>query len=145
MIRFWPLPVDIVGYSPAGLVLFAASAMLGFACGFALKRRSRPALLCLLAVGLFVLAASVHWATVLTLLRDPRRDLGSIPLQPPFDKAAVWAAIVLGLVSPGLATFIVTRVLVVSPRPQCVVRVAYFVVSIYAASVAPWALFAFFD
>ena len=145
MIHFWPSPLDILGYSTPGLVVFASSAVVGLAWALTLGYPSRRGSLAALAVGLLVLAVSVHVAGVLTLLRDPERDLGSIPLHAPFAAGAVWAAIVLALVSPGLAAFLVTRVSVGSPRPHVVLRVAFVLVSIYAACEGPWALEVLFD
>jgi hypothetical protein len=147
--RFWPSPVDLViGYSSGGALfaaIFAISALLGLAGGFALWRRRATGILCGLVAVAFFAAAALHLAVVVTLVQDPSRDLGRIPLPPPFAEGAAWLSIALTILSPGVAAFVVTRLFLAFPPFPAGLRVAALAATIYAASVGPWAGYVLFD
>ncbi len=139
MSHFWPTPIHVVEYSPEGLTVFMLSALLGLAWAFVLERRPAHGRVFLLVAGLFVAAAMLHLAGIVTLMRDPHRDLGFIPLPPPLADGAAWLCTAFMPFSPGLATFTIARVFLADPPVHRAVRIIVAVVAIYAASVGPWA------
>ena len=137
---FWPSSFEIWQYSPSGRIWFVVSLFFGLLVGY--LRRARPWRTPLTAslAGLLISALATHAAAIVTLMRDPQRGLGRIPLPEPWAGCAALLGVVLAVLAPCFASLLCLRALSAASRHHPISRVTAVVITVYAVYISPWAL-----
>ena len=140
MLVVFPSTFEIWDYSAFGKIALYATIAVGAIVGGATGLRQKAkTLFSRLALALMACVAVAHLTAVWTLIVDPTRGSGTVPLTPPLALLAYISDLVLLLVGPGVAAAVAANAFASSRSlRQASAAVLLGVFSVYVAYITPW-------